>query len=76
MNYRKRWTGVNKEIHPQHGWTDDKQPIFSYCCECGEPIIAENDLYAGQEYIEVIEGDVHWDCFCDYARHHRKEARC
>lgn len=47
---------------------EDNRPVFNTCEECGEPI------RRGDEYCEVGDVFMHYDCVSDWALRTRKEA--
>lgn len=49
--------------------------VFGDCIQCGGPIFAANEDYDGEEYIETEDGPVHWDCWFEYGKKQKKEAR-
>lgn len=44
--------------------TPDDEKVSFYCDNCGEAIMVD------EEYVETSEGDVHMDCFDEFAREH------
>lgn len=45
------------------------------CFYCGQPILAADDGYYGDEYIETMDGLIHYEeCWEKYGREMKKEA--
>ncbi len=45
------------------------------CLHCGEPILCADISHYGDDYVEIDEGLVHWDCWHEFGRDKRREAK-
>ena len=46
----------------------DKRPIVGICESCGNIIHGQTDDEYGEDYVQIQDGLVHWDCWDDYGR--------
>ena len=53
---------------------EDLRPIVGACEYCGNPIYGPTEDMYGDDYVELPDGLVHWECWNDYGRSLRKEA--
>lgn len=44
------------------------------CVQCYQPILARDEGYEGEEYVETEDGLVHWECWDAYGRDKKQEA--
>lgn len=47
---------------------EKKMPKIGVCIHCYGPILGSTETLEGDDYIEVEDGPVHWDCWDDYGR--------
>lgn len=49
-------------------------PVAGICAYCHAPIYGRDLSHDGEEYINTIDGPVHWECWMQYGLERRKEA--
>lgn len=54
----------------------DRRPVFAICHLCGEVIHGADNLYTGDDYVELNGSPAHYECAKDYITENRKEALC
>ena len=46
---------------------EEERKILNYCAHCGEPIYMGSSKYEGDEYVDTLDGLIHyWECWSDY----------
>lgn len=54
----------------------DHRPVFAVCPLCGEIIHEADNLYTGDDYVELNGSPVHYECAKDWIMENRREALC
>ena len=50
------------------------RPVLCECEQCGDAILSRDEYYHGDDYVEVPDGKIHYECVFDWARDNRKGA--
>lgn len=53
---------------------EESWPKIGICEQCGRPVYRASQYEHGDEYIEIPDGLVHWECWNDYGKMLKKEA--
>lgn len=67
---------MNDPIRQAEEHSVDRRPVFAICDMCDEIIHGADNLYTGDDYIELNGSLVHYECAKDWIAENKKEALC
>lgn len=53
---------------------EEEREVFCDCDICGEPILASDDRYEGDEYVEIDGYLMHDECVWEWVKKNRRQA--